>query len=130
MKEKSEEEKAICLECGNVIPYGSRKDKIFCSEHCKNRYYYRNKPKMRSRNAHLKVLNALDRNYQILDELVRAKVMHASINDLVLKGYNTSYITAFRNGSPRREFWCFDIRFCMSESRIYKISRSEDITPG
>lgn len=123
--EEEDMEKKQCLECGNPIPYGSRKDKLFCSEKCKNRYHYEKTFQMKARNVHLRVLNALEKNYRILEAILRDKVRCVNIADLSMKGFNTNYVTAFCKARPHDIYWCFDIRYCMSQNRIYKISRVE-----
>ena len=80
-----------CLECGNEIGYG-RPDRKFCSPNCKNRY---NNRKVRNyRNMKLRVQNALDKNHEILRQLVRLGVGSVSLSELSVLGFNLSYSTS------------------------------------
>lgn len=122
-------ERAVrCLECGEPIPKG-RRDKIFCGEKCKNRYHYHYSSKSRARNEKLRVLNALDRNYRILEILIDNGVATVELGVLVLRGFNPYYVTAYKKHRPHDEYWCFDIKYCMSERKVYKISRASVLRP-
>jgi predicted nucleic acid-binding Zn ribbon protein len=125
MSENEGKEIKSCLECGNPIPYGSRKDRIFCSEHCKNKYHYHSISKMRFRNKRLKILNALSRNYEILDSLINAKVKSISLNELILRGFNPNYMTSSCSSKPHTEYWCFEIRYYMTKRKIFNLCRAE-----
>ncbi|MDY6384555.1 MAG: hypothetical protein SPL26_03355 [Bacteroidales bacterium] len=125
MSEKEEREGKNCLECGNPIPYGSRKDKVFCSDHCKNKYHYHSIANMKFRNKRLKILNALSRNYEILAALVDGKVKSISMNELILSGFNPNYMTSSCNSRPHNEYWCFDIRYCMTKRKVFNLCRTE-----
>ena len=65
------EDRPVCLECGDEIRYG-RKDKKFCSNTCKNRYH--NEIQHYSRSSRLRILGAFDRNYSILEKLLRLNI--------------------------------------------------------
>ena len=67
--EKREKNMPVCLECGDRIRYG-RADKKFCCDECKVRHY-NNLAKV-SRAYRRKIMNRLSRNYQILEQLVKA----------------------------------------------------------
>ncbi len=117
--ENNREETRRCLECGREIPSG-RKDKKFCSVSCKSRYHYRAgfKP------YRMKVLRAIDRNHRILDQLLAAGVTSVDLPDLAQMGYRLGYVTAYNRVRNRNECRCYDIKFYITESRIFGITRT------
>ena len=121
MKEK-DDERGRCLECGDVLPFG-RSDMKFCSVHCKSRYHYRNTG--RSKGCRLKTINAIDRNYGILDSLIEDGVSSIDIPDLAQQGYNFECITSYHKVRNHNEYRCYDIKYYMSGSRVFGLSRSK-----
>ena len=61
----------VCLECGDKIRYG-RTDKKFCCDECRNRHY--NSKLKEGRAYRRKVLAILQKNYDLLDELLKSGV--------------------------------------------------------
>lgn len=119
MKYEIEEEgKKVCLECGNTIVYG-RQDKKFCCAKCRNDYH--NHKGQDQRSYHAKVMGILNRNYRILISLMEAGKTSAEIGDLVQWGFNPEYVTGCRKSSGRNECHCFEIKYYMTQSRIFNI---------
>lgn len=114
----------ICLECGSEITYG-RFDKKFCSERCKNLYHNRQTSNYRA--VRLKITNALMRNYAVLEKLVKLEVTSISIGDASQMGFNTEYVTSYHKVGGHNEYRCFDIKYCLSATRLFKIERVEHI---
>ena len=114
------EDRPVCLECGDEIRYG-RKDKKFCSNTCKNRYH--NEIQHYSRSSRLRILGALDRNYSILEKLLRLNIRTISLGDLAQMGYNKEFVTSYHKVGGHDEYRCFDIKYCCSGSRIFRIER-------
>ena len=112
----------VCLECGSAIEYG-RTDKKFCCERCKNVFHNRRNSSYRS--VRLKVTNALSRNYDVLDRLVKLGVTAISIGDASQMGFNTEYVTSHHKVGGHNEYRCFDIKYCLSDTRLFKIERVE-----
>lgn len=120
--EKSASSRGRCLECGDDITYG-RSDRKFCCEHCKNKY---NNRKIRSiRSARIKVNSAIDRNYRILDDLLKKGISSIGILDILSMGYSLEYMTSCLRSRYHQEFRCYDIRYQMSERRVFGIERIE-----
>ena len=120
MNYKDENEAVQCLECGKDIEYG-RADKKFCCDSCKNRWHNRKKSYLMRLQS--KVIHGLDKNYRILDELVKKEKSWAPIGDLVQWGFNPEYVTGVTRNRMRIEYRCYDIKYCRSESRIYNICK-------
>lgn len=113
-------ERIQCLECGDIITYG-RADRKFCSDSCKNRYH--NSRNHRYRSVHLRVLGILEKNYQILQQLLDKGVTSIDLGDLAQLGYNKEFATSYHKIRGRNEYRCFDIKFYCTESRIFRIER-------
>lgn len=111
---------ARCLECGDRIEYG-RQDKKFCCDTCKNRW--NNRKARRSRTARMKVLSALDRNYRILDRLLKTDCTSISVAELRQMGFNFDYVTSYHKVRRHDEFACFDILFVVMSVNVISISR-------
>lgn len=114
-----------CLECGDNIAYG-RKDKKFCSDECKNRHH--NSLARMSKNAKRKVLTLLERNYNVLDQLVREGVEAIWISDAVALGFSPGYSTSYRKKGRREHYHCFDISYDMTPNRISSISKIQNLS--
>ena len=120
---KHERHIPVCLECGDRIRYG-RSDKKFCSDECKTRNY--NERVKRSRTFKRRVMSALLRNHEILENLIRADVDTIDLLSLSSMGFVPSLITSFRKCGKHDECSCFDIRYIMTGTRIYSISKIEN----
>ena len=113
-------EDVSCLECGDVIPY-KRSNKKFCCEKCKNTY--NNKKIRNARISKLRILNALDKNYKILSNLIKSEMSSLDIMQAKQLGFDFTYVTSYHKLRKGNEFFCFDIRFKISQSRLYSICR-------
>ncbi|MBR5661943.1 MAG: hypothetical protein IKW99_10395 [Bacteroidales bacterium] len=109
-----------CLECGDTLPYG-RKDMKFCSSSCKNRWHYQNRSWVGA--LKLRTRSILDKNYSILESLLESGVTSIDIPDLAQMGYNFDCVTSYHKVRNRDEYRCYDIKYCMSASRVFKLGR-------
>lgn len=114
-----------CLECGDPITYG-RSDRKFCSGRCKNRYNYRKGGRLKG--LRRKTIGAINRNYEILESLIARGVTRIDIPDLGQLGYNFNCITSYHKVRNHNEYRCYDIKYCMSGSSVFKLERS--LRPG
>ena len=109
-----------CLECGDVLPYG-RKDMKFCSSSCKNKWHYQSRSWVNV--LKLRTRSILDKNYSILEALLESGVTSIDIPDLAQMGYNFDCVTSYHKVRNRDEYRCYDIKYCMSASRVFKLER-------
>ena len=109
-----------CLECGDVLPYG-RSDMKFCSDACKSRWHYGKDGRFKG--LRLKTIGALDRNHAILSCLLERGVTGIDIPDLAQMGYNFDCITSYHKVRNHNEYRCYDIKYYMSGSRIFRLER-------
>ena len=115
----------VCLECGDKIKYG-RTDKKFCSDDCRNRHF--NNKLKEGRAYRRKVLTLLQKNYELLDELIKSGIDSADFADLVTLGFTPDAVTFYHRSRRHDDFACFDIKYKMSESRIYSISKIQNVS--
>lgn len=109
-----------CLECGEPLPYG-RTDKLYCSESCKNRWHYvERRQSIRNRSDVMKILG---RNYSVLRDLLHENIMSLDITQMIFRGFNPGYMTGCLRRPRYSECSCFDIRYNLTDSRIFAISR-------
>ena len=120
---KHERHIPVCLECGDRIRYG-RADKKFCCDECKTKNY--NERAKRGRIFKRRVMNALLRNHEILENLIRADVDTVDLLSLTSMGFAPSLMTSFRKCGKHDECSCFDIKYIMTGTRIYSISKIEN----
>ena len=110
----------VCLECGDKIRYG-RADKKFCCEGCRIKY---NNDQVRSgRTYRRRILGALDRNYEILESLIKADVDSVELIDLEGLGFSPGLMTSYCKLCKRDEYSCFDIKYIMTPTRVYGIKK-------
>lgn len=113
-----------CLECGREI-YG-RAGKKFCSDACKNKHH--NTENLVFRHYHGRIVSALESNHRILENLLRMKMSAIPLADIESMGFRPALITGVSKCSGKRtELSCFDIKYKMSESRIYDIRRMDSL---
>ena len=110
-----------CLECGDEIPYGSRQDRKFCSETCRNHYH--NDRRSYDRIVHQRVDNAIQKNYRILRHLLDLGLTQAGNDELFLLGFRKEFKTACSVNNRRMESRCYEISYRETGSRIYEITR-------
>ena len=113
-------DRPVCLECGDEIVYG-RRGKKFCSDSCKNAYH--NRMQHHSRSVRLRIMGILDRNYSVLDRLIKLKISSVSLGDLAQMGYNKEFVTSYHKVGGHDEYRCFDIKYCCSSTRIFHLER-------
>jgi len=70
----------------------------------------------------------LDRNYGILDSLLRGDVVSADLLDLQSMGFTPNVATSFKRRRGHNEYCCFDIKYIMSENRIFGISKIQNVS--
>ena len=120
--EENTREESVCIECG--APIQGRKDKQFCSALCKNKWH--NRQGRQRRQHRLRTVAALNRNYEILDGLLKEKKTSAGLEELERAGYEAALVTGHRKGRFRHEeYSCFDIMFCRSDTKIFHLRRKE-----
>ena len=119
---KPQPEHPECLECGKEILYG-RTDKKFCSEECKNKYH--NNRHKYSRSMHYKVLNGIEKNYDILNRLYRSRVLSIDIGDLVALGFRLDYATGYRKSNRHDEYHCFEYKYYITRNRLFGLQKLE-----
>ena len=78
-----------CLECGKSLGYG-RSDRKYCSDGCRNSHH--NHLARSGRNIRRRVMTILERNYQILDAVVKSGVQAVWLSDLMAAGFNPGYL--------------------------------------
>ena len=115
----------VCLECGDKIRYG-RTDKKFCCDDCKNRHY--NSRLKAGRAYRRRVLAMLDRNYKLLDALLKSGADSADFAYLTTVGFRPDAVTFYHRSRRHDDFACFDIRYKMSESKVYSISKIQNVS--
>lgn len=110
----------VCLECGDRIRYG-RTDKKFCCDTCRAKYY--NDQVRVSRLYKRRVLGALSRNYEILENLLRASVDAVDLVELEGLGFSPGVVTSYRKVNRHDEYTCFDIKYIMTPTRVSCIKK-------
>ncbi len=113
----------VCLECGDQIRYG-RADKKFCCDECRARNF--NERAKKSRVFKRRIMKVLFRNYELLENLIKADVDSVDLMTLASMGFVPTIMTSFRKCGKHDECCCFDIRYIRTGTRIYSISKIEN----
>lgn len=108
-----------CLECGDPLPYGSRTDRKFCSEKC--RHDFHNERRAQIQGIHLRVCNAIDKNYRILHFLLDRGSTGATMTELLMMGFRPEYMTSCSRESRFVECRCYEISYRLSAARLFKL---------
>lgn len=114
-----------CLHCGDQIKYG-RTDKKFCCDECRNRHY--NEQTKAGKMFRRKIMSQLLANYDVLDTLFKAGVGSVDLIDAVTMGFVPGIVTSYRRVGKHDEFCCFDIKYILTRTRIYSISKLENVS--
>ena len=114
-----------CLECGDRIRYG-RTDKKFCCEECKTSYH--NSQARAGRSFRIKVISAINRNYDILNGLVKAGITSADLMELTAAGFSPGMVTSYRRYGKHDEFTCYDIKYVMTRTRLFSIMKIQNLS--
>lgn len=126
MKYETDETEVVkCLECGDEIAYGSRADKKFCCNSCKNRY--NNKKTRDSKRRRMKIINSIDKNYSILEKLIRTGIREIGVMELKGLGFDLDRVTSYRKIRRCDVFCCYDISFSVVMDRVVSIKKREGI---
>ena len=120
---KYERHLPVCLECGDTIRYG-RTDKKFCCDECRAKNF--NEKAKKSRLFKRRIMSALSRNYSILERLIKSDVDSADMISLASMGFSPTIMTSYRKYGSHDECGCFDIRYIMTKTRIYSISKIQN----
>ena len=116
-----EESEGRCLECGESIHYGSRIDRKFCCDKCKDSYH--NKNKLINRKHIQRTNRILEKNHRILRTLHENKVIEIEINELKVLGYNMDYVTSYCKRGYKTILCCYDMQFIFSGSRLKNLTK-------
>ena len=120
---KFERQMPVCLECGDKIRYG-RTDKKYCCDECRTRHH--NALARDSRAFRRRVMKVLSRNHEILMGLLRADIDSIDLMDILNMGFTPSVVTSYRKCGRHDEYACFDIKFIMTGTRVYSISKIQN----
>lgn len=114
-----------CLECGDKISYG-RTDKKFCSDECKNRHH--NHKSRSDRFIKRKTISILEKNYEILEGLLKVGMDTVLLSEILLMGFNPAYVTSFGRVNHHDVYACFDITYTLTPSRLCSISKIQNLS--
>ena len=110
----------VCLECGDQIRYG-RTDKKFCCDTCRAKY--NNANAIAGRAYKRRVMGMLEKNYDILDTMLRSDITSVELVELVNMGFVPGVVTSYHKVGRHDEYSCFDIKYIMTPSRVYGIKK-------
>lgn len=115
-------QKRRCMECGREIT--GRPDKKFCNRTCKNAYNNRlhcNFARCRKETVH-----ALDRNYEILSQVLALGAKSARIEGLCKLGFSPQMVCSHRKGeNGHNEYSCYDIVYHQTGMKIFNLRKVE-----
>lgn len=111
-----QQEKKLCLECGE--PIKGRSDKKFCSDACRN--LHNNKQKSDVTNYMRNVNNILRKNRKILEELNPDETAKASKERMLKKGFNFQYFTSvYTTKKGTVYYYCYEYGYLPIENDYY-----------
>ena len=114
-----------CLECGDKIRYG-RTDKKFCCQACRAKHH--NTILKEGRLYRRKVLSTLTKNYQLLESLIESGIDSIELTDIMSMGFSPHMVTSCYKMRRFEEYGCFDIKYKLAGTRIYSISKIQNVS--
>ncbi len=118
-------QRSLCLECGNVIRYG-RTDKKFCCDDCKTKHH--NDMARAGRSYRNRILATINKNYEILDDLIRTGTDSAGLTELMAMGFVPGVVTSYRKEGKHDTYTCFDIKYIMTRTRVFSIMKIQNLS--
>ena len=74
-------------------------------------------------------MGRLSKNYAILEQLQKCGETSFELADLISMGFVPDIVTGFhKNRFKSDEYWCFDIKYRMTDSRVYSISKIRNVS--
>ncbi len=120
MDYENKEERSFCLQCGDPIAYG-RHDRKFCCDVCKNKF--NNLKAKGTKKVKMKILSNINRNYTILERLLRGGVTTIGVVELQQMGFKFDYVTSYQKIRRHDVFLCFDISFTVISDKVTAITK-------
>lgn len=117
-----------CLECGTPLSYGSRDGKKFCCDKCKNGFH--NRKRGFSYSYRLRSIHDLDRNYSILNRLLKLNLDSMDLSHMIILGFRPECVSSCMVGNRRIIYSCYDIQYRISETRVWNIVRIDNTITG
>lgn len=114
---KNTNDRCTCLNCDNPL-YG-RPDKKFCSEDCKDKYYYQIRKTKHL--AKTQVIEWIDFNYQILRGIIATKSKSVNRKEIDALGFRAEYCSYYKITNRHRILRCYDIEYCLTSKKILNI---------
>ena len=114
-----------CIECGAPLGLFGRSDRKFCSQNCKNLWH--NNKNSNYRTFRQRIISCMDRNHKILDKLIQAGIRSIDKNEIVSLGFSPGHSTSVTRYRTHIMYYCFDISYHVSESRIWGIEKHSKI---
>jgi len=114
-----------CIQCGGSISSGSRIDKLFCSDGCKNDHH--NAIKIENAGEIKQILSVLKRNRLILKTVLGEKQeVIVSRESLLKKGFEFDYHTHHVISQIKQnEFiFSFNYGYRVLENKLFKVVKS------
>ena len=70
-----------------------------------------------------KVIAIINRNYEVLDALLRDGADSAELVDLMTMGFVPGVVTSYRRSGKHDVFTCYDIKYIMTPTRLSGITK-------
>ena len=116
-------EKRTCPECG--IKVSGRKDKIFCSDYCRNTF--NNKQNEDANSTVRKINGILRKNRRILAGLNPDGKKTVDGITLAEQGFNFHYFTnIYKTQKGSKYFFCYDYGYLKLENDQYMLVQKQD----
>ncbi len=114
-----------CLECGAPLGTFGRADRKFCSPACKNLWH--NNKASGYRVFRQRIISLLDRNHMILNGLIKRGIRSIDKHDIMTLGFSPYHATSVTRNRLHLRYFCFDISYCISDSRVWGIEKHSKI---
>lgn len=121
-----------CEFCENAFPPGSREDKRFCGDNCRNSYNKQKKAegKLPAHKNKSEIVKIIKRNYEFLRKYapLESGNDYTSLEISVLKDwkeFNPKFYTSTKSINNRTWYFCFDLGIYVNDTIAELINRPE-----
>ena len=93
---------------------------------CKTKHH--NSQAKAARSFKNKVIALINRNYEILDALLKDGADSVDLMDLMTMGFVPGMVTSYRRSGKHDVFICYDIKYIMTRTRVYSIMKIHNLS--
>jgi hypothetical protein len=81
-----------------------------------------------SRSFRNKAIAIINRNYEVLDALLKGGVDSADLVDLMAMGFVPGAVTSYKRSGKHDVFTCYDIKYIMTSTKVCSVMKINNLS--